>query len=156
MTLEIIVIALMAFFVLLTFVGFPGPIAIALSALVYSAQSDFTSIPWGTLTPFLLVGVFGLFIDQLFTVIGAKRSGASREGIIGALLGLVMVFVVGPIGVFIGPSIGAFLAERYHNKKSSEEAMRAAIGVVIGMLTGTVMKILLAIVMVVWFGFIVF
>lgn len=156
MTLPAILIIVMVVFALLTFVGFPGPLATALVVLAYSANTGFTAISWSTLTIFLLIGVFGLVIDNIFALLGAKKFGASKKGIIGALLGLTLVFMVGPLGLFIGPPLGAFIAEYVLNKKTKEEAARAALGVVVGAITGIAAKVLITFALIIWFGIIVF
>lgn len=155
MHIEAILIILMSIFSLITVFGFPGPLAVALAALFYSIESGFNPISVTFVLVFILLGLFGLVIDNIFALIGAKKFGASRFGILGAFLGLFTIFIIGPFGLFIGPPLFAFAFECIFNKKPVDLAIKAAVGVVVGALTGIIAKILLAIIMTVWFAMLV-
>jgi uncharacterized protein YqgC (DUF456 family) len=104
----------------------------------------------------LLVGlmVFAIGLDYLATMIGAKRFGASRRGIIGAIGGAVGGVVIGfffgglgsLVGILIGPLIGAALMERTA-ARPWPEAWRAGLGATLGMLAGAIGKMLVCLLM---------
>lgn len=79
-------------------------------------------------------------LDYVIPVMGTKKFGGTRAGMIGTSIGLV-VGLLAPIpgGIIIGPFLGAFLGELY-NKADNKTALKAAFGSFLGFLTGTFMK----------------
>lgn len=62
--------------------------------------------------------VLVLVFDFLLPIIGAKRFGAGKEGIIGSTIGmLVGLIFFPPFGLFLGLLAGAFLGELWAGKK---------------------------------------
>src|SRR5689334_443413 len=64
------------------------------------------------------VGVFGVLtlvamaVDLIATALGAKRVGASRQAVAGAVIGTFAgLFVAFPFGVLLGPFVGAVAGE---------------------------------------------
>jgi hypothetical protein len=53
---------------------------------------------------------------------------------------------IGPIGIIIGPFIGAVIGEMIKGRKS-DEAFRAGFGSFIGFVAGTLMKIVLSLIL---------
>ena len=75
---------------------------------------------------------------------GAKRVGASRLAVIGALLGAVIgIFAAGPIGAFVGPFVGALIGELI-NRRDIKQAAKVGVGTTFGMIVGIVLKLGLA------------
>lgn len=102
------------------------------------------------------LALLSLFIDYLATYLGAKRYGSSRKGMVGALLGAVAgLFILPPLGIFIGPWVGAVLGEKIEGKAWSE-SMQAGVGSLIGLFSGILFKLILAIVMFIAFLIAVF
>ncbi len=106
---------------------------------------------------FQTVGLFTIFILGILTVVsvvidfiaagfGAKRVGASREAVIGAILGTIFGLSAGFIGVIAGPFIGAALGE-YLARRDISEAGNVGLGTWLGIMIGTVAKIGLAFMM---------
>jgi hypothetical protein len=90
-------------------------------------------------------------------MIGAARFGASRKGIwaalFGSLIGVVLAtpFFLGIgtlLGIFLGGFTGVFLVELM-NQGKLKPAFRASYGVILGRITGIMIKGLLSILMVV-------
>lgn len=155
MSLEMIYILFLSIFALTTTVGVPGPLLVAVGAILYGFQTGFVEFSGTYLVIFLILGIFGVLVDNIFALLGAKKFGASKYGMIGAVLGFFLTFVIGPLGIIVGPALGAFTAEKIVNKKTTKDAAKAAGGAVLGLMTGLVLKVIIAISMVVWFGFIV-
>jgi uncharacterized protein YqgC (DUF456 family) len=87
----------------------------------------------------------GALIEWLASAVGVKLTGGSRYGVMGALLGgLVGLFFL-PVGLFLGPVIGALLAESLLAKRSPDLAAKAALGVVVGMALSVGLRFALAI-----------
>lgn len=92
-------------------------------------------------TEFLIVtGALALLIvvlDYVLPAEGARRYGASKFGVAGALVGIVAGFLImPPLGIFIGALLGAVAGE-LATKKSGHEALRAGWGVFMGFIVGT-------------------
>lgn len=101
--------------------------------------------PWPDL-PFLLTfAVITLLIslvDNVASAWGARRYGGSKQAGWGALIGgLVGIFI--PFGLIVGPLAGALVAELFVVRKPLLEAVRAAWGTLIGLLTGLAAKLVL-------------
>jgi len=87
------------------------------------------------------------FLEQIASVAGAKRMGASPYGIWGSIIGaLAGFFIFPPLGIVFGPIIGAYAGELI-NKKTSQEALRSAMGAVLGFFVSTFIKVVAALVM---------
>lgn len=156
MTLEIIYTFVLSLIAVSTSLGVPGPLLIAIGALIYGIQTGFATLTVAKVIIFLILGIFGVAIDNILSLIGAKRFGASKWSVVAAFLGFFTVFILGPLGIVAGPALGAFLSEVIIYKKRGDEAVRAAFGAVVGLLTGMVVKLIVGIGMVVWFASIVF
>jgi uncharacterized protein YqgC (DUF456 family) len=98
-----------------------------------------------------LVGLIGLTLDLLAGALGAKRVGASRQAVGGALAGTVIGVFFGLPGLLIGPFVGAVLGEL---GAGSSVLRSTAVGVSawIGLLFGTLIKLVASIIMVALFG----
>ncbi|MGH8085826.1 MAG: DUF456 domain-containing protein [Lysobacter sp.] len=99
-----------------------------------------------------LLTVLSLGIDFLATALGAKRVGASRLALVGAVVGTVVGLFFGPIGLLTGPFVGALAGELIHGREV-RKATRVGFGTWLGILVGTVLKIGLAFAMLGLFAF---
>jgi uncharacterized protein YqgC (DUF456 family) len=100
------------------------------------------------------VGVFGVLtlvavaVDLIATALGAKRVGASRLAIAGAVIGTFAgLFFGGPIGILIGPFVGAVAGELVARGRV-DQAMDVGIATWMGFLFGTLAKIALSLAMI--------
>lgn len=103
----------------------------------------------------LLLGVLTVLsigIDLLATAMGAKRVGASKLALVGAVIGTFAGLFFGPIGLLAGPFIGALAGELIHGREV-RKATRVGFGTWLGILVGTVLKIGLAFAMLGLFAF---
>ncbi len=160
-TLFIIALALFLFLGIISIIfGFPGTLVIFLSALIYSIASGFEKITIGMLLGLGLLMVCGEILEYVFGVIGAKRFGASKKGIVcslvggfvGAVLGAPLLFGFGAVvGAFVGAFVGATVVELITRGPGGwKEALRSGFGSFLGRMAGMITKIALAIGMTVW------
>ena len=97
------------------------------------------------------VGAVGLIIDLLAGVLGVKRVGASKQAVFGALLGTVVGLFFGLPGLLLGPYLGAVLGELAAGG-SVLRSTHVGIGAWLGLLFGTVVKLVSSLTMVALLG----
>jgi uncharacterized protein len=85
-------------------------------------------------------------IDYFIPVYGTKKFGGTKAGMWGCMIGLVAGFWLGPLGIILGPFIGAFIGELIANSDSSQ-AFKAAVGSFLGFVAGTLLKLISCFVM---------
>ena len=125
----------------------PGPPVSWIGLLVLHSTS---AIPmnWTFLGITLAVALIVFALDYIIPVMGTKKFGGTRAGMIGTTLGLLVALifpVFGPFGIIIWPFIGALVGELL-NKADKKTATKAAFGSFLGFLTGTFLKFMVAIV----------
>lgn len=98
--------------------------------------------------PLVVLGVLtvlSLGVDFLATAMGAKRVGASRLALVGAVIGTFAGLAAGFVGVFVGPFVGALVGELIHLRKLDGaglgQATRVGAGTWMGILVGVVLKL---------------
>lgn len=142
--------------VLLVVAGIAGTILPALPGLplVFAGMllaawaGDFQQVGVPMLVVLGVLTAFSLVVDFWATALGAKRVGASRLAIIGAMVGTFGGLFLGPLGLLMGPFAGAIGGELIHRrsllKQDLGHATRIGIGTWFGILFGTVLKLALA------------
>lgn len=96
-------------------------------------------------------GVVGMTLDLLAGALGAKRVGASRQAVWGALAGTIIGLFFGLPGLLLGPFVGALLGELAagHNVLRSTHVGLSAW---VGLIFGTLVKLASSLMMVALFG----
>jgi len=140
-----------------------GGIAGCVLPLIPGPPLSFTALMLLHFTPgygfsnrFLLIWagitVIVTLIDYWVPVWGAKKFGASRPGIRGSIIGLVIGLIFfPPFGIIIGPFAGAVIGELLSGK-NTPHALRAGFGSFAGFLAGVLLK-LVASGMMTWYFF---
>jgi uncharacterized protein YqgC (DUF456 family) len=122
-------------------VNLPGVWLVYLGVVVYSLSTGLEQIGLAQLIVLLFVAVAVSLIDNLVVPLGARKYGASTWGMVGAIAGgLFGALSAGPIGMFVGPLLGATLFEIAFSHKNYEKAFRAGIGATIGFFISVVLK----------------
>jgi uncharacterized protein YqgC (DUF456 family) len=89
-----------------------------------------------------------LALDQVSSMIGARKLGASKAGMIGsavcAIIGLVFLSLP---GLIIGAFAGAVAFEMIFSHQELRLAMKAGGGALLGLLVGTMFKFMLSVVL---------
>jgi uncharacterized protein YqgC (DUF456 family) len=139
----LVVLLLFAAGVLLTILPvFPGPLLVFLGIAVHELWVPELPPGRGFLVLALVLVAGVLLVDYLLALLGARRYGASWWGALGALLGgIVGLFLPPPLlWVFLGPGIGAVLAEILSGRPLGE-AGRAGWGSFLGLVLGLGLKL---------------
>ncbi|MCL4813760.1 MAG: DUF456 family protein [Vicinamibacteraceae bacterium] len=125
----------------------PGTALIYLGAITLAAADDFSRIGWPMLVFLGVLFLLSLAADSAASLLGAKRFGASRWGLAGATLGILLGLPFGLLGIVLGPIVGAVVLE-WLREPNLRQASRAGVGVLVGFVVGTAVKYAAALTMV--------
>ena len=89
----------------------PGIPLMFAGMVVAAAIDDFQRIGWITLSVLGFLTVFSVIMEFAAAALGAKRIGASKQAIWGALFGTVVGIFFGIPGLLLGPFAGAVIGE---------------------------------------------
>jgi uncharacterized protein YqgC (DUF456 family) len=136
---------------ILIFIGIAGLALPALpgapllfGGLVIAAWAeDFVYVGTASLILLGFLALLTYVVDILAGVLGAKKFGASKQAMVGAALGALVGIFAGPVGILLGPFIGAVLGELMMRKELRHAGL-AGIGATLGLLLGAVAKLALA------------
>ena len=150
---HIIILAVSLLIMLSGLVGIVLPIIpstplIWIGVFIYAVCDGFESIGWSLLLIFAILAIVSLVLDYLGGVIGAKKYGATRWGLIGSVIGGIAGFFMGGIvGLIFGPFFGAVLSELIFGK-DLKGAFKSGIGTLVGFLGGVIVKLVISVVMI--------
>lgn len=119
----------------------PGPPLGFLALIILSFAKN-----WEPFSLTFLIIMAGLALtvtisDYVVPAIGAKRYGASKLGVWGSIVGLLIgIFFFPPLGMLIGAFAGAIAGELIAGKRG-EKPFRAAWGVFVGNVMGVGLKL---------------
>ena len=120
----------------------PGPpISFAGLVCLWWAR-DFAAATFDETTVIIAAAAAGVStaLDYVAPILGAKKFGASKLGVWGSIIGMIVGIVwFPPFGMLLGAFLGAMLGELYAGKEGSD-ATKAAIGVFLGTILGIVIK----------------
>jgi len=130
----------------------PGLPLVFAGMLVAAWAGGFEEIGVFTLVVLGLLTLVSFLVDFWATAHGAKRVGASRKALVGAVLGTFAGLFFAPIGLFIGPFVGALIGELMHGRELGAAA-RVGFGTWLGIVLAIVLKLGLAFAMLGIFAF---
>lgn len=168
--MDILLIILGAICLLLGLIGCVAPVlpGVPLSylGLLLLHFTDRVQFSWQFLVVWGVVVVVIQILDYFIPAWGTKKFGGTKYGVWGSTIGLFVGLFMGPLGIVVGPFIGAVLGELIYfnrhpqttlseteqNKNSNfNRALRAGFGSFIGLLTGTLIKVICCGVMIAYF-----
>ena len=97
------------------------------------------------------IGALGVIVDFVAAALGAKRVGASPRALWGATIGTIAGMFFGIPGLLFGPFIGALVGE-LASGTSVLRSTHVGVGTWLGLLFGTLLKLVLSFLMVCLFG----
>jgi hypothetical protein len=129
----------------------PGILVAWLGLFVFAIGTGFERISVAAVVVFFVLTVFTLALDFAAPMLGARKYKASKFGVLGAFLGfLIGLFVFGPLGIVLGPFVGA-LAGELIAKKDARRALKPAFGAFVGFIAGALVKIIVIFIMIGFF-----
>ena len=122
----------------------PGPIIgyCGLLALIPTERCPATA----TLVTMGLVVVAVTVADYVVPTLGAKKFDCSRWGTVGCFVGTLVGLFFVPIGILLGPFLGAFCGELIARKPLGA-ALKGGFGAFLGFLSGVVLRLLACVAM---------
>ncbi len=115
---------------------------------------------WTGLTIITIIMLLSFLLDYMAGAAGAKKFGATKWGVWGALLGGVIGIFLGPFGLLLGPlfgaiafellgaTVGAMQGKMKFTKHHLTSATKSGYGTLLGTLAGVLLKGVAAVMMV--------
>ncbi len=125
----------------------PGPVLILAGALLWAFATDFETLGWGRLAILAGLTAVSAVLGFLAAALGARRYGASRWGVAGALVGAVAGIFFGPLGLLIGCMAGAVAGELLRGADLAG-SLRSGVGAMVGLLAGLVADLVVSVTMI--------
>ncbi|MGH7326151.1 MAG: DUF456 domain-containing protein [Candidatus Rokuibacteriota bacterium] len=125
----------------------PGPLFILAGAVLWAFATDFAEIGVGRLAILAALAVASFLLNFIVGALGARRYGGSRWAVVGALVGAVVGFFFGPLGLLIGPVLGAIGAELLRGA-DLQGGVRSGFGALVGVLLGIAADFTIVLVMI--------
>lgn len=118
----------------------PGtPICYVAILLCQWAGAEFST---QNLIVWALIATAVTVLDNFLPVLMTKRFGGSKAATRGSLIGIVVGFFAGPLGLIFGPFLGALIGELSHNGSDSARAFKVAFGSFAAFICGTGIKLI--------------
>ncbi len=153
--IEIIALVVASLFFLVGLIGtllpvMPGAPVIWAGMLVYGFIAGFENLGFYFLAAQALLALTVMGVDYLFAAMGSHYFGGSKAALWGAAGGLLIGLFFFPIGLLIGPFLGAALADLLFRRRT-DLAVKSGIGASLGFLSALPIKLTLEAVMITWF-----
>ncbi len=133
----------------------PGVGFIFAGTLLYAIVTGFEVISGWIIFLFAVMTGAAIAADYAAGILGAKKYNASKYGIIGSIVGLIVGFFFSIPGIILGPLVGAVVFEMIGGR-DSRDAMRAGWGTFVGFIGGMVFKVVVGLSMIGIFFFYIF
>jgi len=119
----------------------PGPLCSYSALFLLSWARDFSPLSIRALVLLGLLTVVVSATDNFIPALSAKKYGASKFGIWGSIIGMILLMVVfPPWGIFLGSFLGAVFGEIVNGAKG-KNVLRVGWGVFLGTMLGTGIKL---------------
>ena len=120
--------------------GLPGT-PIAYAGLWIAQATERVDFSWHMLLIWGIVTIIVSILDYVVPAWGTKQFGGTKFGVWGSTIGVFVGLFFGALGVILGPLVGAILGELISGKDAAD-ALRAGWGSFIGLLFGTILKLI--------------
>ena len=116
----------------------PGPILSYCALLCLLGTSHAPTV--AVLVTFGVVTIIATVLDYVVPALGAKKFNCSKLGIVGCAIGTVIGIAFFPLGLLLGPFLGAVIGELIAGKPLGK-SFWGGIGAFVGFLAGTILKL---------------
>jgi hypothetical protein len=127
--------------------GLPGTPVIFLGLLLGAWIDGFEHVSMATVALLGVLTALAWVLDFVAAALGAQKVGASGQAIAGAAIGTVVGLFFGPVGLFVGPLIGAAAGE-YLARRDSLRAAKVGVATWFALLLAFAAKLAIAIAMI--------
>ena len=128
----------------------PSTPLVLIAAIGHKLYFQDASLGWVAMTALVLITVLALVMDYLASIYGAKRFGATRHGMVGAVVGGIVGLFFNLPGILLGPFVGAMLFEMIGGRAFKPSAL-AGLGATLGLFAGAVGKVICCLAMMLLF-----
>jgi uncharacterized protein YqgC (DUF456 family) len=118
----------------------PGVTLVFLGMLLGAWIDDFARIPVWLVVIFGILTAIAWAVDYFAAAAGARRAGASKLAVIGAMIGTVAGIFTGFVGLLFMPLVGAAIGE-YVAQRDLRRAGSVGVSTWLGLLVGTAVKV---------------
>ena len=130
----------------------PGPLIILLAVLFHwFVLGQSSGVEWWTLVVLIILLIATQIFDIVSGAAGSRWFGGTKWGATGAILGALAGLFFMPLGLILGPLIGAYAFELLLGKLDAEKAAASGVGSAVGALSSIVVKLAIGLAMIVWF-----
>ncbi|WP_026571445.1 MULTISPECIES: DUF456 domain-containing protein [Sediminibacillus] len=155
--MDIVIWILIAASFLLSFAGIifpliPAPLMLWIGFLLYFffMDGELSILFWIAMVVLTVILIVSDIIANSYFV---KKYGGSKWGERIAAVGVIVgSFIIPPFGIIIVPFVAVFLTEIIQ-QKTTEQAWRASLGSLMGFLGGAAAKVVIQLIMIIWFFF---
>jgi uncharacterized protein YqgC (DUF456 family) len=131
----------------------PGLPIIFVGFLGYGIYSGWAAYGLGTMIAVGAVVVVSVILDQLASMVGAKKLGAGRAGMIGAIVGAIVGVIFFNIpGLILGTFVGAAVFELILANRELWDALKAGFGALLGFLASSLFKFMMGVILIAIFA----
>ena len=131
----------------------PGHLILILAAVAHRLMlgREGSGLEWWSFLILVALAAVSQTFETLSGAAGTRWFGGTRWGAVGALVGSIVGMFFMPFGLLVGPLAGAFACEVAMAKKHPKPAVISGVGSVVGTLAGMAVKIVIGLVMILWF-----
>jgi uncharacterized protein len=141
------IICIIVGFIGIALPALPGILLVLVGCILIAWNGGFQDVGLLPLVSITLIALLSQVAEIFTTKYGVEKVGASRRAVFGALLGLFAGFFFAPIGIVVGPFLGAMLGE-YSVQADFNQATKAGLGAWLGLFASIIIKYILAFAMV--------
>lgn len=125
----------------------PGPPFILVGAVLWAFATDFVTLGWSRLAILAALTAVSVVLEFVTAAVGARRYGASRWGMGGAIVGAIVGVFFGPVGLILGCVAGAVVAELLHGSELTA-SVRSGLGALLGLVAGLLADLVVSVTMI--------
>jgi uncharacterized protein YqgC (DUF456 family) len=130
----------------------PGPLIILIAVVFHWLMlGQESGVDWLTFVVLVALIIASQIYDVVSGAAGSRWFGGTKWGAIGAVVGAIAGLFFLPLGLILGPLIGAGGFELAFGNQDARKAAVSGFGSAVGALSAVLAKVLIGVLMIVWF-----